>query len=73
MGILIAGAEDADDGSDKAELFIPSTGFQCALTDLPEPRGRHAQVGDVLCGGFTVDSGDTPDCIRKFSVSAPTL
>ena len=29
----------SDDAEDKAELFIPSIGFQCSLTDLPEPRG----------------------------------
>ena len=66
LGILLAGG-DGGNAEETAELFIPSIGFQCALTDLPGPRGNQAQVGDVLCGGYT-DAGYTKDCIRKFSV-----
>ena len=63
LGILIAGGVGGD-AEETAELFIPSIGFQCALTDIPAGKGHHAQVGDVLCGGYT-DSGTSPDCIRK--------
>ena len=64
LGILIAGG-DGGGSEEKAELFIPSIGFQCALTDLPGPKGRQAQVGDILCGGYTTAGGSSPDCIRK--------
>ena len=64
LGILIAGG-DGGGSEEKAELFIPSIGFQCALTDLPGPKGRHAQVDDILCGGYTTAGGTAPDCIRK--------
>ena len=68
LGILIAGG-DGGGSAETAEFFIPSIGFQCALPDLPGPKGHHAQLGDVLCGGYTEDSGSSWDCIRKLDIS----
>ena len=34
------------------EVFIPSTGSQCSLPDLPGPgASAHIQDGNLLCGG----------------------
>ena len=33
------------------ELYVPSTGFQCWLPDLPKGFTAHSQSGPVTCGG----------------------
>ena len=38
-----------------AEVYVPSTGQQCVLADLPARRDTHTMEGRMICGG----SGDT--------------
>ena len=33
------------------EIFVPSTGFQCYLPDLPRARNGAVAVGNAVCGG----------------------
>ena len=62
------------------EVFIPSTGSQCSLPDLPGPEAAgHVQAGNLLCGGdhhdgcYSWTNGRwklTPSVIsRRYSVS----
>ena len=51
--VLITGGVDLN----TAELFLPSTGTNCTLPNLPEARRDHTVDNDILCGGFqTSDS-----------------
>ena len=34
------------------EVFVPSTGQQCRLPDLPENRRRHTMEKMTVCGGM---------------------
>ena len=49
LGILVTGGTDFRGGS--VELYVPSTGLSCYLTDLPHRRSGHSQDGTLLCGG----------------------
>lgn len=51
-GLLIVGSQ----GSGRAaELIDLNTKQQCRITDLPERRWHHAQIGDIICGGASSD------------------
>ena len=79
-GILITGGYGT--GS-SVEVFIPSTGSQCSLPDLPGHRALyHIQAGNTLCGGgrgetcYTWHQGkwrETIDVLNLQSSVAETL
>ena len=50
---MIAGGFPSDSIGNSVELYIPSTGVQCQLTDLPGPPRYHfSSEGLSLCGGW---------------------
>ena len=72
-GLLIVGG--GEDQGHSAELFLPTSGYHCFLTDLPSEhhKAHHVQLEDLLCGGY----GETPQysssCIRKSGDSCPEV
>ena len=48
-GLMIVGAEDS---SRAVEIIDLDTKQQCRITDLQERRYAHAQLGDIVCGGW---------------------
>ena len=80
VGLLIAGGGDDIGGNNKqngdtAELFLPTLGFQCWLTDLPSEhhKAHHIQLEDLLCGGFGVTTQYSGSCIRDNGDSGLTV
>ena len=71
VGIIITGGSEVKSDlipvTDSVELYVPSTGFQCWLPNLPSPRARHSQNGPILCGGSdNLDPDNThEDAIRS--------
>ena len=51
IGLIITGGYTNQSGI-SAELFIPSTGEQCKLPDMPQHRLVHKMVGEMVCGGL---------------------
>ena len=54
---MISGSESSDSLGRTVEVYVPSTGQHCQLTDLPDWRRYHTQNVKTLCGG--VSTGDT--------------
>ena len=52
-GVLITGGDSVEADSNKAELYVPSTGVSCSLPLLPDSRDAHTvSEGGLLCGGY---------------------
>ena len=62
-GIMLTGTIPVNVDGKSVEVFVPSTGQQCELPDLPEPRYGHIQYKQTLCGG------DDRDNISKSCIS----
>ena len=77
-GFLITGGYGT--GS-SVEVFIPSSGSQCSLPDLPKRTLSHIQAGKTLCGGredtcytwLRAEWHQTPNVLNRKRSMAETL
>ena len=53
------------------EVYVPSTGLQCKLPDLPDVRYGHTMEAKTVCGGLKSDDTKT-SCITLNLTSAGT-
>ena len=65
-GIIISGGyrPGARHPVNSTEVWIPSSGLQCRLADLPAGRAEHSQSGDLLCGGLGQARELHNSCVR---------
>ena len=51
LGLIISGGIPSSSVGKSVEVFVPSTGKNCTLPDLPASRSFHTMEEMVLCGG----------------------
>ena len=51
LGLIISGGYPASSVGKSVEVYIPSTGHHCTLTDLPAVRYGHTMEEMLVCGG----------------------
>jgi len=57
VGLLITGGSGGSAGVlSSVEVWVPSTGQHCRVTDLPGWRNAHSQEAKTVCGGIGSDS-----------------
>ena len=49
--MIISGGSSSSGGGKLVEVFVPSTGKNCTLPDLPARRRFHTMEEMVVCGG----------------------
>ena len=49
------------------EVFIPSSGKSCSISDLPDHRISHTMDGEYLCGSLWVQEDDVQKNCMRFS------
>ena len=47
----MSGGSPPDIVGQSVEVYVPSTGLQCKLPDLPEKRAEHTMEAKTVCGG----------------------
>jgi len=62
-GLLITGGYGGDslDSLKSVEVYVPSTGQNCQIADLPAGRWGHTMENRFLCGGGVYNIGPPPD------------
>ena len=56
------------DGSDQSvEVYVPSSGQQCRLADLPDERSGHSMEAKTVCGGTAI-TDTTTSCLTLTSL-----
>ena len=56
--MIISGGKPVDIAGGSVEVYVPSTGQQCQLADLPDVRLQHSMEAKTVCGGEdTTDTG----------------
>ena len=51
-GLIISGGNPSDSAGQSVEVYVPSTGQHCQLTDLPERLTKHTMEKMTVCGGL---------------------
>ena len=54
--LIISDGSPSSSAGKSVEVYVPSTGQNCSLADLPAERWQHSMEGSVVCGGY---KGDT--------------
>ena len=66
----------ADTAGQSVEVYEPSTGQQCRLSDLPDARVGHTMEAKTVCGGVKDENDENDDtktsCITLTLNSAGT-
>ena len=53
---MISGGDPDDTAGQSVEVYAPSTGQQCQLSDLPDVRSYHTMEAKTICGGKYTDT-----------------
>ena len=63
-GLLLSGGYPNPSSSNSAEVFLPFTGQQCRLPEIPgSPRWYHTMDNTTLCGGLWPDTEVRKTCL----------
>ena len=64
LGLIISGGVPSSSVGKSVEVFVPSTGKNCTLPDLPASRSFHTMEEMLVCGG---DSSETQTSCLKLT------
>ena len=56
-----------DTAGKSVEVYVPSTGQQCQLSDLPDGREDHTMEAKTICGGASKTTDTDLTCISLTS------